>query len=209
MILIEACRDRVVEIANADVGSMTNMSRWPGGLGTFLVQPAHCRREHNEDRFAKDHRSVIEVCHNPALKDDIDVDKGSLHSSPRPGSTRNLPLLYVCHQIRGEAIIAANITYTSSEFSFPTLPAFIGLAAMIGEKDLTAIKKVRILHDWEFDLDDLVVLLMIKGIICGFFSGLEELHLQFVKKRKRSSLVEEFSARLVRAEKEGLCMTYL
>jgi len=197
-----------VEIGNADVGTRTNMTRWPGGLGKLLVQSTDCRRQHNEDRIAGD-RSVIELCCDPALRNDDDGHKESVHDRPRPGSRRNLPLLYVCHQVQGEASIAANITYTSNEFSFHTVVAFMGFAAMIGEKDLTAIRKVRIRHRCESDNRHSAVLWMIKGIICGSFSGLEELQLQIEDEHNRPFVPEEFSARLVRAEREGLCMTHL
>jgi hypothetical protein len=187
---------------------MTNMTRWPGGLGKLLVQSTKCRRKHNEDRIAGD-RTVIELCYDPALNKDDNGHKDSVHDRPRPGSRRNLPLLYVCHQVQGEASIAANITYTSNEFSFHTVVAFMGFAAMIGEKDLTAIRKVRIRLLDDSDDGHIPALWFIKGILCDSFSGLGELQLQFVGGHSRSLVAEEFSARLVRAERKGICMTHL
>jgi len=208
MILAEACRDRVLEIGNADVGSMTNKTRWPGGLARLLVQPTDCRRNHNEVRIAGD-RIVIELCYDPALEVDDHSDKKPVPNSPRPGLRWNLPLLYVCRQLQGEVSIAANIIYTSNEFSFHTPVAFMGFVAMIGEKDLAAIRKVRICFRYESDNRLVVILWTIKGVICDSFSGLEELQLQTVDEYSRSLVAEEFSARLVRAKREGICITHL
>jgi len=150
---------------------------------------------------------VTEICYDPVLEDEDNGDNESIQDSPRSGLRQNLPLLCVCRQIHDETSIAADIAYTINEFSFHTILSFIVFVAKVAEKDLAAIRKVRIRVHCQAICGVPKVLWVIMGILCGLFSSLEELQLHIVDEHSRSLVADDFSARFVRVESAGICIT--
>lgn len=204
MILVEACRDRVLNIRYDRVGTPTTKISWQRVLEK-LIQSSPCRRRYDEARSAGD-EVVVELCCDLAQENGDNGDEEPIHDDPRPGVGHNLPLLHVCRQIHAEASVAANIAYTSHTFTFPTFVALVNFVTKVAYKDLKAIRivHVRLAYGAYTCLE--ADLWYIKGIVCSFFDGLEELHL--VAHYLDLPLREECYARLVRAKKRAKCMIH-
>lgn len=204
MILVEACRDRVLNIRYDRVETPTADVRWERGL-EHLLQSSSCCRRFNEARSAGD-EVAVELCCDLAQENGDERDKAPIHDNPRPGKGQNLPLMYVCRQIHAEASVAANIAYTSHTFTFPTLMALVNFVNQVANKDVAAIRKVHVRLTYNAYTCFKEDLWFVKGIVCSFFDGLEELH---VGAHHRDLPVgEERCARLVRGKKEAKCMIH-